>query len=70
MLSPLRKRAGKRLREPSGKAGLTVAVIALVFAMFGGAYAASNSGEDSKASGKATATAVMRGSRVEYQNRQ
>jgi len=29
-----------RLREPFGKAGLTVAVIALVFAMLGGAYAA------------------------------
>jgi hypothetical protein len=40
MLSPLRNRAGKRLREPFGKAGLTVAVIALVFAMLGGAYAA------------------------------
>jgi hypothetical protein len=40
MLSPLRKRAGSRLREPFGKAGLTVAVIALVFAMLGGAYAA------------------------------
>jgi hypothetical protein len=40
MLSPLRSRAGKRLREPFGKAGLTVAVIALVFAMLGGAYAA------------------------------
>jgi len=31
----------KRLKEPFGKAGLTVAVIALVFAMLGGAYAAS-----------------------------
>jgi hypothetical protein len=41
MLSPLRKSAGSRLREPFGKAGLTVAVIALVFAMLGGAYAAS-----------------------------
>ena len=40
MLSPLRNGAGKRLREPFGKAGLTVAVIALVFAMLGGAYAA------------------------------
>jgi hypothetical protein len=29
-----------RLREPFGKAGLTVAVIALAFAMVGGAYAA------------------------------
>jgi hypothetical protein len=40
MLSPLRSRAKRRLREPFGKAGLTVAVIALVFAMLGGAYAA------------------------------
>ncbi len=40
MLSPLRNRARRRLREPFGKAGLTVAVIALVFAMLGGAYAA------------------------------
>jgi hypothetical protein len=40
MFSLLRKRAGRRLREPFGKAGLTVAVIALVFAMLGGAYAA------------------------------
>lgn len=51
MLSPRNKRAGKRLREPFGKAGLTVAVIALVFAMLGGAYAATND------SGKATASA-------------
>jgi hypothetical protein len=42
----------KRLTEPFGKAGLIVAAIALVFAMLGGAYAASNSG-----SGKATASA-------------
>lgn len=44
----------KRLRrkEPFGKAGLTVAVLALVLAMVGGAYAASNSG-----GGKATASA-------------
>jgi Collagen triple helix repeat (20 copies) len=51
MLSPRNNRAGKRLREPFGKAGLTVAVIALVFAMLGGAYAATND------SGKATASA-------------
>ena len=31
----------RRLKEPFGKAGLTVAVVALVFAMLGGAYAAS-----------------------------
>jgi hypothetical protein len=42
----------RRLTEPFGKAGLIVAAIALVFAMLGGAYAASNSG-----SGKATASA-------------
>ena len=58
MLSPLRKRAGKRLREPFGKAGLTVAVIALVFAMLGGAYAATNSG-----GGKATASKAKAGPR-------
>jgi len=40
MLSPRNNRVGKRLREPFGKAGLTVAVVALVFAMLGGAYAA------------------------------
>ena len=40
------------LREPFGKAGLTVAVIALVFAMLGGAYAATSNG-----GGKATASA-------------
>jgi len=39
MLSPLRNRAGRRLREPFGKAGLTVAVIALVFALGGVALA-------------------------------
>jgi hypothetical protein len=39
-MSPLRNRVGSRLREPFGKAGLSVAVIALVFAMLGGAYAA------------------------------
>jgi collagen triple helix repeat protein len=43
----------RRLKEPFGKAGLTVAVIALVFAMLGGAYAASNS----SGGGKATASA-------------
>jgi len=40
MLSPLRRRAGRRLREPFGKAGLTVAILALVMALVGGAYAA------------------------------
>lgn len=30
----------RRLREPFGKAGLTVAIVALVFAMVGGAFAA------------------------------
>jgi hypothetical protein len=40
MLSPLRNRFGKRLREPFGKAGLTVAILALVMAMVGGAWAA------------------------------
>jgi hypothetical protein len=40
MLSPLRNRAHRRLGEPFGKAGLTVAVIALVMALVGGAYAA------------------------------
>lgn len=54
MLSPLRNRAGRRLSEPFGKAGLTVAVIALVFAMLGGAYAATNDG------GKATASAKVK----------
>lgn len=42
----------RRLKEPFGKAGLVVGVIALVFAMLGGAYAASNNG-----GGKATASA-------------
>jgi hypothetical protein len=41
-----------KLREPFGKAGLIVAVVALVFAMLGGAYAATNNG-----GGKATASA-------------
>lgn len=40
MLSPRNSRAGKRFREPFGKAGLTVAILALVFAMVGGAWAA------------------------------
>jgi hypothetical protein len=40
MLSPRNKGAGKRFREPFGKAGLTVAILALVFAMVGGAWAA------------------------------
>ena len=31
----------RAIREPFGKAGLTVAILALVFAMVGGAYAAS-----------------------------
>jgi hypothetical protein len=42
----------RRLKEPFGKAGLIVGVIALVFAMLGGAYAATNNG-----GGKATASA-------------
>ncbi|HEV7481648.1 MAG TPA: hypothetical protein VGO13_00960 [Solirubrobacterales bacterium] len=42
----------RRLKEPFGKAGLIVAVVALVFAMLGGAYAATNNG-----GGKATASA-------------
>lgn len=42
-----------RLHEPFGKAGFTVALIALVFAMLGGAYAASDNG----GSGNATASA-------------
>jgi len=40
MFSPLRNRMGRRLREPFGKAGLTVAILALVMAMVGGAWAA------------------------------
>jgi hypothetical protein len=42
----------RRLKEPFGKAGLIVAAIALVFAMLGGAYAATGG-----SSGKATASA-------------
>jgi hypothetical protein len=39
-MSRLRNRARRRLREPFGKAGLTVAICALVMALVGGAYAA------------------------------
>ncbi len=53
MFSPLRNGAGKRLREPFGKAGLTVAVIALVFAMLGGAYATTSDGGKATSSAKA-----------------
>ncbi len=55
MLSPLRNRAGRRLREPFGKAGLIVGVIALVFAMLGGAYAASGLNSKQKKEVKAIA---------------
>lgn len=51
MLSPLRNRAGSRLREPFGKAGLIVAIVALVAALVGGAYAASASRHHKKAVG-------------------
>src|SRR5665811_1077143 len=47
----------QRLKEPFGKAGLIVAVVALVFAMLGGAYAANGSGD-------ATASAKNRGGNV------
>jgi hypothetical protein len=40
MFSSKRKRFSRRLKEPFGKAGLTVAILALVLAMVGGAYAA------------------------------
>jgi hypothetical protein len=50
-----------RLKEPFGKAGLAVAVIALVFAMFGGAYAASNSSGGGKATASAKAKKGPRG---------
>jgi hypothetical protein len=40
MFSTLRKRISTKRPEPFGKAGLTVAVIALVMALVGGAYAA------------------------------
>jgi trimeric autotransporter adhesin len=63
MFSPLRNGAGKRLREPFGKAGLTVAVIALVFAMLGGAYAASNDDGGGKATASAKAKQGPRGPR-------
>ncbi len=39
----------RAIREPFGKAGLTVAILALVMAMVGGAYAANNSATASKA---------------------
>lgn len=42
----------KRIREPFGKAGLTVAVCALVMALVGGAYAADNLGDNATASAK------------------
>ena len=42
----------RAIREPFGKAGLIVGIVALVFAMLGGAYAATNNG-----GGKATASA-------------
>jgi Collagen triple helix repeat (20 copies) len=42
----------RRLKEPFGKAGLVVGILALVFAMVGGAFAASNNG-----GGNATASA-------------
>ena len=51
----------RRLEEPFGKAGLTVAVIALVFAMLGGAYAASNSSDGGKATASAKAKKGPRG---------
>jgi len=42
----------KRIREPFGKAGLTVAIVALVTALAGGAIAAENAGDDATASAK------------------
>jgi collagen triple helix repeat protein len=39
----------RKLKEPFGKAGLSVAILALVFALAGGAYAANNSATASKA---------------------
>lgn len=42
----------KRLKEPFGKAGLIVALIALVFALVGGAYAASGGNPLASSSGK------------------
>jgi len=50
-MSRLRKPV-RAIREPFGKAGLIVACLALVFAMIGGAYAATGNG-----GGKATASA-------------
>ena len=46
-----------RLREPFGKAGLIVAVVALVFAMLGGAYAATSSKRHHKKAGGAVVLA-------------
>jgi hypothetical protein len=40
MISSKRKRFSRHLKEPFGKAGLTVAILALVLAMVGGAWAA------------------------------
>jgi Collagen triple helix repeat (20 copies) len=45
----------RAIREPFGKAGLTVAVVALVFAMIGGAYAASGLNSKQKKEVKAIA---------------
>jgi hypothetical protein len=56
MLSPLRNRAGRRLREPFGKAGLVVAIIALVFALGGGAWALSSSTSAGKQKAKISKT--------------
>jgi len=42
-----------RLREPFGKAGLIVAIVALVFAMLGGAYASNSGGGKATVSAKA-----------------
>src|SRR5680860_1011394 len=41
-----------RLREPFGKAGLIVAIVALVASLAGGTYAAENSGDNATASAK------------------
>jgi len=57
MLSKLRNPV-RAIREPFGKAGLIVSVVALVFAMLGGAYAATNSG-----GGKAVASKAKAGPR-------
>ncbi len=43
----------KRLKEPFGKAGLIVALVALVFAMVGGAYAATGGSGNSNATASA-----------------